>query len=573
MLSLLPALLLAGAHVCAAQGPGQPQNTFDWSQLKASSDITWVPCNDHFQCARISVPLDYTTPKLGSATIAVMRLPASVPPTDPTYRGPVFFNPGGPGASGVQSLLGVGPFFTSVFGAEFDYVSFDPRGIGFSTPTTDFFASAAETALWNAGNPSQSLNASSDSTAVARFWGLSQVQGQLAAQHDSTGILKYLTTDNAARDMHLINQKLGFKKVRYYGISYGSVLGATFAALFPDKIERMILDGVLDADGWYQANLTIQASATDATLDSFFTSCAAAGPSLCPFSPSTSSTAQDLSNRLTTLTNTILAQPVPVITPGGYGLVDYSRLRQTLFQALYAPYVFFPPLAQALADLEKGNGTSLFAILAQPQFTCGAPAPDGTQPTGNPLAATFGVQCGDAVEVKDSLEQLDAYYRNAAKLSQFAEFLVGSGRITCSGWKIHRQNRFKWPVSNIKTSFPLLFVANTADPVTPKQSAQKTRANFLGSALLVQDSPGHTSTTAPSLCTFGYFKAYMTNGTLPPPDTTCPVDAQIFGGGPPDGSGPVTAAKTRVQLSKEDQDTLQVLKSIGDVLRPIIARW
>ncbi|KAJ7064209.1 TAP-like protein-domain-containing protein [Mycena amicta] len=553
----IPLFLLALAASSTAQ------NTFDWSQLEPSTNLTWVDCNSGFQCARLEVPLDYSSPNIGTATIAVIRLPANVSSSDSTYRGPLLFNPGGPGGPGVEALLAVGTLLASIFGPEFDIVSFDPRGIGFSTPIASFFNSAVEDALWNAGNPSESLNSSSDSTAIARVWGLSQIQGQLAAQRDTSGIFKYMTTDSVARDMLLMTQKMGYEKIQYYGLSYGSLLGATFAALFPDKIHRIVLDGVLDADGWFQANLTLQASATDSTLDAFFTGCAAAGPTLCAFAPSANSTAQELSDRLTALTNSIRAQPLPVITPTGYGLVDYSLLRQTLFRVLYTPYALFPLLAQALADLEAGNGTTLFSILAQPQFQCSS---DG--PSTDPVAATFGIMCGDAVEVHDTIEELTAFYLNAAKLSQFAEFLVGSGRVTCSGWKVYREGRFTGPVAAANTSFPMLFLSNTADPVTPIESALKTLANFPGSAILIQDSPGHTSTTAPSLCTSGFLKDYMTNGTLPPPGTVCPVDATLFGSVPSTDAGE-NDIRTR---NEEDERTIMTLKRIGELLRPFVAR-
>ncbi|KAJ7064208.1 Alpha/Beta hydrolase protein [Mycena amicta] len=557
LLSVLAAILATAA-----------QNTFPWSQLHPSTKLTWVPCNSVFQCARLEVPLDYSSPHLGTATLAVIRLPANVSTTDPTYRGPVLFNPGGPGGSGVDTLIGVGPVFASILGPQFDIVSFDPRGVGFSTPTVSFFTSSAETALWDAGAMTTSLNASSDSTAIARVWGLAQIQGQLAAQRDKSGILKYLTTDNVARDMLLITQKMGFEKLKYYGVSYGTVLGATFAAMFPDKIERIILDGVLDADAWFQANLTIEASATDATLDTFFTACAAVGPSLCAFAPNANSTAQQISDRLTALTNAVRTQPVPVVTPAGYGLVDYSLLRQTIFSTLYTPYALFPTLAKALADLEAGNGAALFQILAEPQFQCSANATTGSagndEPTVDPAGAGIGIMCGDAVQVHDTLEELTEFYHNAARVSQFAEFLVGRSRITCSGWKVYRDDRFLGPVAAANTSFPMLFVSNTADPVTPKEGALKTLANFPGSVLLTQDSPGHTSVSTPSLCTLAFLAAYMINGTLPPPGTICPVDVTLFGPG-----SETNGVTTR---GEEEERAVNALSRVGEILWPIFVR-
>jgi hypothetical protein len=177
------------------------------------------------------------------------------------------------------------------------------------------------------------------------------------------------------------------------------------------------------------ANLTIEATDTDKVLQSFFDSCAAAGPDLCAFYEPT---AAAIADRLTTLTASIRAQPVPVITPTAYGLVDYSLLRSVLFSSLYVPYILFGPVAQGLAALEAGDGSILFSIAQQaPPFQCDCS--NDTVPFHlNNGEAVFAIQCGDAVEVKDTLEELRAFYDNAAKTSQFVEFLVGSNRVSCA---------------------------------------------------------------------------------------------------------------------------------------------
>jgi hypothetical protein len=90
-------------------------------------------------------------------------------------------------------------------------------GVRYSTPIAAFFETDAERALWNAAAPFASLNASSD--AIPQAWGRAHLLGAIAAQRDASQILKYLTTDNVARDMLQITQKFGFEKLQYYGIS------------------------------------------------------------------------------------------------------------------------------------------------------------------------------------------------------------------------------------------------------------------------------------------------------------------------------------------------------------------
>ncbi|KAJ7049955.1 hypothetical protein C8F01DRAFT_1092879 [Mycena amicta] len=542
MLSFSPLLQLV--LVTALCGSVFAATDFDWDSVQPSTELDWTPCYDApLECARLIVPLDYSHPVCNAST-AMIRFPATSDPSE--YRGPLIFNPGGPGGSGVETLIEVGALFASIFGSEFDIASAS------QPPAASTFLSGAEAALWNAGAP-LSLNASSDS--VARTWGLAQVQGTLAAQRDACWDMetsddgqrraRYAPHDaeNGIREAQVLWDLVSTKRWIHSG-KYGTVLGATFAAMFPDKIERVILDGVVDAEGWYQANLTLSASATDATLNSFFTGCAAAGPTLCAFATNASNTPQELSDRLTALTNAIRAQPVPVVTPAGYGLVDYSLLRQTIFGALYSPYTTFSTLAQALVDLEAGNGATLFNILTLPQFQCNV--------ASNSTDAGIGVLCGDAVEVHDTLEELTAFYHNAARLSQFAEFLVGWGRVTCSGWKVYREDRFKGPVAAANTSASVAIRVHYS-------CALKTIANFPGSVLLTQDSPGHTSTSAPSLCTLGYFNAYMINGTLPPPGTICTVDTPLFG----DEANATARGLTR---SEEDERAIEALTRVREVV-------
>ncbi|KAJ7289728.1 hypothetical protein C8J57DRAFT_1046680 [Mycena rebaudengoi] len=538
-------------------------------QLMPSQDLEWVQCYSTFQCTRlealfkqfVQVPLDYSDPNVGTAAIAVIRLPANVSETQ--YRGPLLFNPGGPGGSGVDSLVANGPSFQAVLGSQsnqYDIVSFDPRGVRYSTPIAAFFETDAERALWNAAAPFASLNASSD--AIPQAWGRAHLLGAIAAQRDASQILKYLTTDNVARDMLQITQKFGFEKLQYYGISYGSVLGATFAAMFPDKVERILIDGASRLLNFgARALCNIMVTDTDKALQTFFDGCAAAGPDLCAFYKPT---VMEIADRLTALTASIRTQPIAVLTPAGYGLVDYSLLRLSLLGALYHPFSLFPTLARGLAALENGDGSILYSISQGPTFQCDCANNTVSLPTDD---STVAIGCGDAIEVTDSIEEVTEFYQNAAKTSQFAEFSVGSTRVSCAGWKVYRKDRFKGPVGAANTSFPLLLVTTTAgaDLISWISRALKAQAGFPGSVLLTQDGPGHTSLSAPSLCTVGYFRQYFLNGILPPPGTVCSVDATLFGAS-------ANSTSRRAVLSADEEEVLAALKVISDSVLPVITR-
>jgi len=146
--------------------------------------------------------------------------------------------------------------------------------------------------------------------------------------------------------------------------------------------------------------------------------------------------------------------------------------------------------------------------------------------TNNVMESEIAVSCGDSGKIDDTPEQLEAYYASIRKLSIFSDFLLPQ-RVRCSGWQVHGNNVFQGPTGG-NTSFPLLVIGNTADPVTPARGAVRTAQTFTNSVVLIQDSPGHTSFAATSSCTQSLVRAYFQNGTLPSNGTICPVDVQLF---------------------------------------------
>ncbi|KAJ7638063.1 Alpha/Beta hydrolase protein [Mycena rosella] len=541
-------LLFAILHLPIALGASE----FDWQKHKASTKLTWAPCYDGFECTRLQVPLDYTAPKNGTASIAVVRFRSTSPKSE--YRGPLLFNPGGPGGSGVDAVVGAGPAFAAVFGPEFDIVGFDPRGVSYSTPAISFFKTDVERELLIPTVPNivyPSLNASSNT--LSQEWARWQLVGQLAVARDEGGYLQHMTTDNIARDMLQITEAFGYAKLQYWGISYGSVLGATFASLFPDKIGRLIIDGVEDMDGYYSGNTTFEMRDTDKAMQTFFDGCAAAGPADCAFhAPS----ASQISENLAALTSAIRDQPVPVITADSHGIVDFVVLRNAILNALFSPYDSFGVLAAGLAALAGGDAAPIYALNSVPTFECQYNA--SVLPFhSNNLESYLTIAGGDAAAVNESIPQLQQFYENATKVSNFAD-LLASTRVLYSGWKIHRAGRFQGPVGAKNTSFPLLIVGNTVDPATPLAGAVKAVQAFPRSALLTLNAVGHTSLTAPSLCLYGYFRQYFINGTLPQPGTVCSVDATLFA--PSSGN-----ATERRDL--ETERLLEAGRTIGAVVR------
>ncbi|KAJ7093548.1 Alpha/Beta hydrolase protein [Mycena epipterygia] len=512
-------LLVVTALVSSLQVGAQSDTNFPWDNLNTTEELVWVPCYSGFQCTRLKVPLDYSAPDAGSASIAITRYPANC--TKSEYRGPILVNPGGPGGSGVDYVVEAGAAFAAVIGEQFDIVGFDPRGVSYSRPAVSFFLTAVERAMWTPQSTEviyPALNQTAD--AVAQQWARAQILGQLAVNRNNG--FQYMTTDNTARDMLTITEAFGFEKLQYWGVSYGSVLGATFAAMFPEKVGRVVVDGVLPMDKWYTGNLTSEGADTDKDLQTFIDDCAAAGPDACAFSASSSA---EISANLDALSAAILIQPVPVITPVSYGVVDYSFLKSFIFQALYFPYDSFIGLAQGLADLAKGNATTIYAAMGIIPVDCEC---NSTAPFhDNVYDVLIAISCGDAAPQNDTVAQLQAYDASVQAIDSLAD-IWGNERSFCSGWKLHREDRFKGPFGAPNTSFPLFVIGNTADPVTPIAGARWTTDAFPGSVLLTLDSPGHSSLAVPSTCFYGYLRAYFQNGTLPAQGTVCQPDGVLF---------------------------------------------
>ncbi|KIY71878.1 alpha/beta-hydrolase [Cylindrobasidium torrendii FP15055 ss-10] len=480
-----------------------------------------------------AVPLNYSNPETGSIAVAAILYPSNITSTDPEYRGPLLLNPGGPGGSGVDFLLYMDPRLREgLFGTSFDIISFDPRGTGRTTPSVSFYKSDSEATEWIT---QAIVNTTVEPEILQTVWDRSHGLGSLIKDNDQQDVIPYVTTDNTARDMLSIVEAMGFEKLQYYGRSYGTLLGATFAAMFPDKIERMILDGVLEGDAYYSGHWEGQAEDTDKALGWFASGCFSAGPEYCSFYKNASSEDAIL-QRVYALIDESISNPV--VVPGfndTNAVVSFPLLKGAIFQSLYWPYTYFPLLSVALAELEDGNGTLAYigaggtgALNPNSSMEKSVLDPDFVWGGLREVSAFFAISCTDGADkIAASLEELTSDYESLEKVSSFGDRFFPF-RAWCSGWQVRPEATFRGPIAAANTSFPILIIGNEADHITPFAAAKRVSANFPGSVVLKQNSVGHCSVSSASACTRQYILRYLGNGTLPEPDTTCEVDLQLF---------------------------------------------
>ena len=318
------------------------------------SGLRWRDCHEEagpdFECATFAVPLDHDKPSGKKVHLQLVRLPAT---DQANKQGSIFFNPGGPGGSGVEFLLAVGPFlYSDEVRATFDLVGFDPRGIASSDPLLCFDSfDDALGVLWPFAFPM-----TKDEERVAKQ--LDKQLGQ-ACKKNGGAIADHMATADVARDLDLLRRAVGDRELNYVGYSYGSFLGVTYANLFPHRVGALVVDGVLDPIAWttgrsrlerktvpFSTRLRSDAGA-QATLDEFFRLCDEAGPDGCAFAP-------DAADRFAALAERLRSEPIEITDPetGEVFLVGYADLIGESLGAMYNSFDW-PFFAELLAFVES----------------------------------------------------------------------------------------------------------------------------------------------------------------------------------------------------------------------------
>ncbi|KAH7068442.1 TAP-like protein-domain-containing protein [Auriculariales sp. MPI-PUGE-AT-0066] len=390
--------------------------------------------------------------------------------------------------------------------------------------------------------PTASLNSSNGD--LARFSASFKIFGHLAEARD-TEIGRLVSTSFTARDMLLITEAFGWPQLQFIGYSYGSVLGLVFATMFPDRVGRIVVDGIVDLDDYFVGAWSNNLRDADKEIDLVSKACSLSPTHCMLYEPS----GPLVRARIERILGNLYKDPLVVFDSDAslntrYGIVDYGSAKLLLLKMLYSPYALFPITANAFAAAEKGDGRPLFNLLyprgmAGSEWRCKADRDpsDDEVPVLLSMEALGGIACGDAPPKMSTLG--DTWFPHTL----------------CAGWKMQATESFRGPFGG-NTSHPVLVVGNTADPVTPLWSAEKMARGFSSAVVLTQDSIGHASISAVSPCTFHHIIQYLHEGTLPPEGTVCNIVTSIF---PPEDD--VVAAVTAT-LSVAEQRLISPLQEL-----------
>jgi pimeloyl-ACP methyl ester carboxylesterase len=445
--------------------------------------IVWEDsCQAGYQCGHLDVPLSYQDPSAGSARIAVARLPA----TDQAHKlGTIFYNPGGPGSSGRFA-----PALTPALHARFDIVGVDPRGVGASSKIHCFTDPSQLEVLQRAlGTFPLTREAERQQIADTR------VVTDLCEQNAGP-LANHLSTGTIARDLDRLRAAFGEPKLRYYGKSYGTYIGETYANLFPGRVGSLALDAVDDPVRWSTGPGPMSyrlRGFEDAprALQSFLDACGAQ----CAFEY------DKILDRLERgpITVTDTAGQQVVVT----GQSAIARIHDYLTDAQAAPRL--AAFLQALADPASSR----------------APAVQGGPPDIDSLLGGGATLCSDAANPRDPALWWD-YARRADRVARgFGPYDVYK-TLPCATWDVTDTGRYTGPWN--RPTAPILLLANRqGDLETPYAGAHRAE-RLLGNAhLLSLDTYGHGS-RGKSACIDKSLDDYFVAGAVPAPGTLCVPD-------------------------------------------------
>jgi pimeloyl-ACP methyl ester carboxylesterase len=462
----------------------------------APATITWGACGRGgliragAECGYLSVPLDYARPDGTKIQLAVSRVRHKVP--DAQYQGVMLVNPGGPGGSGLPYSV-LGQFVPGGAGDAYDWIGFDPRGVGASRPALSCLPDHL-----GANRPDYVPR----TRALVQTWLTRSWRYARACAQRGGALLDHMTTVDWARDMDGIRAALGAEQINYLGFSYGTYLAQVYATLFPARVRRMVLDSNVDPRNvWYQANLN-QDVAFETTIKVWFGWVARYDAVY-----HLGATAEAVEQRWYAEQDKLRARPAG-------GVVGPDEWTDIFLQAGYYQATW----------LDLGTLFSRWVASGDPGPLVARFQDTNSPGNDNTYAVYDAVQCTD-VQWPTSWSQWERDNWRTYAVAPFETWGNAWYNAPCLYWpaRAHR------PVDVDGAAVPgILLIDETLDAATPYEGSLEVRRRFPKASLIAE--PGgttHAGTLGGNDCVDGQIAAYLATGALPPrlegdgADTTC----------------------------------------------------
>lgn len=502
-------------------GPGLPVAPLAWGRCPSGGAGGPDPIRDPaMQCATLSVPLDHAQPQGERLTLTVERLPAAGPGQ---RLGTLVVIDGAPGAADALSLRAIARALPATLRSRFDLVSWRRRGTGSRAQPAALhcWPSEEEARAWRLRQPLSLPVGEGEQSRWLESW----AELARACQRHQARLLPHLSSADSARDLELLRQALGERLLRLRASGVASLIGATYANLYPRSLGALVLDGPVDPLTWGDNGNPLAVEGTDyrlerdlgtgATLMAFLRSCAAAGRTRCAFAPAAPGASQALvDQRYAELLARLRQGPLRWGERRlGTGEV-FTQLRQRL------------QTVPSNGSTGGWQGVGRFLDALSRGGAKEAPADTPLEDTAPEQA--LALRCSESPNPRQPAVIQGLAERARGRSGPLGSWVVW-GDARCAAWP---QAAAPYPGPwTTPTPVPVLVIGHRFDPVSPFQSSLAMARELQQGLLLSVNGFGHTVLRNPSACVAGYETAYVLSGLVPPLGTVCSPDATPFAEG------------------------------------------
>ncbi len=446
--------------------------------------LSWNDCGDGLECARVVVPRDHDAPGDGRFEVAVARVRAR----DRDRRiGVLVVNPGGPGVSAVDRLPALAQMLPDVVRDRFDIVAFEPRGVGDGMHVD---CATSLDPLFDA-----SFSPSDDAERAELVDAVGAVADACARR--GGGLLEQVSTIDTVRDLDVVRDALGERRLSYLGFSYGTYLGSLYAAQFPDRVRALVLDGAVEPPGDPLEYVLVQARGFETNLDAFLADCASNAS--CAFHRDGDSVAA-----YDALRARLAARPLTVDREADRALND-TRFDAAVLHLLYAGRNSWDVLARALDRADGGDGRALLEVADRFVGRRADGADDDT------VEAFWAISCLDGPAI-DGIEQMTSIEHTVRRVAPRLGGFVVNFSLACAVWPAPPAPS---PPSIAGAAPGALVVSTTRDPATPLASARRLARTLGDAAMVIVPGDRHTAVGGGSECVDDTVARYLVAPSRP----------------------------------------------------------